>query len=218
MHISFNIPLKSIMISLLIAAGISSCGGKEDEPVPVDPSEIQYKTDTPAAAQQLPENRPPVINIVDTVSLKYVVLLMKDSVSSSDRLGQKMDNIYRNLLQKVIKENNLQVTGPRIAWYRSSSAPFFFEAGIPVNKKPTKKLPKNISVRNIGGDSAVIAHFYGPYPLSFQAYEAVKDWMGSRKKKNKGLPYEIYVDEPVDSTGILKDPYRVRTDIVFPHK
>ncbi len=217
MHINIRTMKLSLLVSFLPVL-IASCGSGEEEKVVVDPSEIQYKTDTPAAAQQLPENRPPIINIVDTVSLKYVVLLMKDSVSSSERLGYKMDSIYNKVLRKVISDNNLQVTGPRIAWYRSSSAPFFFEAGIPVNKKPSKKLPKNISIRNIGGDSSVIAHFYGPYPLSFQAYEAVREWMASGKKKSKGMPYEIYVDEPVDTNGVLKDPYRVRTDIVFPHK
>lgn len=215
---SFFSSLRHCLVLIAAITLCTACGGSKEKAEPVDPADIQYKVDTPAAAQELPENRPPIINIVDTVSVKYVVLVMKDSVSSSDRLGLKMDSIYNKVLRKVISDNKLQVDGPRMAWYRSSSAPFFFEAGIPVNKKPSGKLPKNVSVRNIGGDSSVIAHFYGPYPLSFQAYEAVKDWMGSRKKKSKGLPYEIYVDEPLDTNGVLKDPYRVRTDIVFPHK
>ncbi|MEJ7625781.1 MAG: GyrI-like domain-containing protein [Ferruginibacter sp.] len=141
---------------------------------------------------------------------------MKDSAVNSEMIGIKMANIYQKILPELIAKQQLQITGPRMAWYKTSSSPFFFEAGYPVNKKPGK-LPKNISVKIIGADSAVVAHFYGPYSLTFQAYEALADWMKSYKKKSTGSPYEVYVGEMFDSSGKALDPYRVRTDIVFPH-
>ena len=103
-----------------------------------------------------------------------------------------------------------------MAWFKSSSEPFYFEAGIPVNKVPAK-LPKKVYIKNIGGDSAVIAHFYGPYELTYEGYGALKDWMKENKKKASGAPYEVYVGEMIDSSGKAVDPYKVQTNIVFPH-
>ncbi len=142
---------------------------------------------------------------------------MKDSASSSEGIGVKMANIYRTILPEIIKAQKIQQSGPRMAWYRTSSPPFFFEAGLPVNKKPGK-LPKNVYIKSIESDSAVVAHFYGPYSQTFQAYEALKDWMKSYKKRASAPPFEVYIDNMYDSDGKQKDPYRVRTDIVFPHK
>ncbi len=128
-----------------------------------------------------------------------------------------MSDIYKQVLPAIMLEQKLEVAGPRMAWYKSSSPPFFFEAGIPVNRKPGK-LPKNVYLKTITADSAVVVHFYGPYTLTFQAYEAVKEWMISYKKKSAGIPYEEYLGEMYDSTGNPNDPYRVRTDIIFPRR
>ena len=141
---------------------------------------------------------------------------MKDSARSSERIGLKLNNIYEKILSEVIKKNKLKKTGSRMAWFKNSSEPFYFEAGIPVNKVPAK-LPKKIFVKYIGGDSAVVAHFYGPYELTYEGYGALKDWMKENKKKASGAPYEVYIGEMIDSTGKAADPYKVQTNIVFPH-
>ena len=141
---------------------------------------------------------------------------MKDSARSSERIGLKLNNIYGKILADIIKKNKLIKTGPKMAWFKTSSEPFYFEAGIPINKAPTK-LPKNVFTKNIGGDSAVVAHFYGPYELTYEGYGALKDWLKDHKKKAKGMPYEIYIGEPIDNKGKAADPYKVQTDIVFPH-
>jgi effector-binding domain-containing protein len=51
-----------------------------------------------------------------------------------------------------------------------------------------------------------------------QAYDAIGDWMKGNKKKLNGKPYEVYVDDPMDKDGKMKDPYKVRTDVIFPWK
>ena len=109
------------------------------------------------------------------------------------------------------------MAGAPMAWYNTMKAPYFFEAGIPVNKKPAK-LPAGVFVREMGNDSAVVAHFYGPYNLLSQGYDAVKERMKDEKKKSSAAPYEIYVGNPMDKNGKMIDPYKVRTDIVFPFK
>lgn len=212
----YSITTKTILSLLCILSFCDGCKNKEAKSLPAEHAPIIYKTDTSKPAN-IKKNKPPIINITDTVSEKRIVLVIKDSAATSERIGEKMANIYKNILPEIIKQQKLLVTGPRMAWYKSSSPPFFFEAGIPVNKKPAK-LAKNVFVKNIGADSAVVAHFYGPYELTFQAYEALKDWMISNKKRKAGPPYEIYVGDMYDSEGKIVDPYRIRTDIVFPHK
>lgn len=161
--------------------------------------------------------RGPVINIGDTLSIKRMVLTLKDSAATMDRVRLKLNEIYGVKLAAIIKKNNLKVTGTPVAWYKGMKAPYFFEAGIPIDKKPVK-LPTNAHLKEIGVDSIVVAHFYGPYDLIPQAYDALKDWLKDHKKIIKGAPYEIYVDSPMDAEGKPKDPYKVQTDIVFAWK
>jgi effector-binding domain-containing protein len=206
-------------VFVIILSGIIlfyGCKGKDKDAPKTEPPPVMYKTDTSKPVAGDPQ-QPPIINITDTISIKRVVLVMKDSAKTSERIGIKMSNIYNKVLPAIIKQQKLQVTGPRMAWYRTSSPPFFFEAGLPVNKKPAK-LPKNVYIKNMNADSSVVAHFYGPYALTFQAYEALNDWMKSYRKRSAGTPYEIYIGEMFDSAGKPADPYRVRTDIVFPHR
>jgi len=161
--------------------------------------------------------RGPVINIADTLSLRRIVLTMKDSAATMERVSLKLSALYGVKLAAIMKKNNLKSIGSPMAWYRGEKAPYFFEAGIPVDKKPSK-LPKGAFIKEIGIDSIVVAHFYGPYELMPTAYDALKDWLKERNKKIKGTPYEIYVDDPIDADGKPKDPYKVRTDIVFTWK
>ncbi|MEO6489127.1 MAG: GyrI-like domain-containing protein [Ferruginibacter sp.] len=201
----------SFSLSVILSVG---CQSSKDEK-PVSPDTIIYRTDTskPTAG---PAKKPPIINITDTFAIKQTVLCMKDSALSSERIGLKLNNIYDKVFAEVIRNNKLTKTGSRMAWYKTSSAPFFFEAGLPVNKNPLK-LPKNVFVKNIGGDSAVVAHFYGPYELTYEGYSALREWLTDNKQKAAGAPYEIYIGDPLDSKGKARDPYRVQTDIVFPH-
>jgi len=209
-----NMLLSFFSISILLC----SCNSEKDKKT-VSPETIIYKVDTSSHKKDEKDKiaqRPPIINITDTVAIKQIILCMKDSARSSERIGLKLNNIYTKTLADVIKKNKLVKTGARMAWFKNSSAPFFFEAGIPVNKVPAK-MPKNVFVKNIGGDSAVVAHFYGPYELTYEGYSALREWLKDSKKKASGAPYEIYVGEMIDSKGKAADPYKVQTDIVFPH-
>lgn len=206
-----------LLFFFLVPAVVLAWGCNSDEKVKkVAPETIIYKVDTSNLEIPRGGKKPPIINITDTIAVKQIVLYMKDSARTSERIGLKLTNIYDKVLADMITKNKLTRTGSRMAWFRNSSAPFYFEAGIPINKKPAK-LPKNVYVKNIGGDSAVVAHFYGPYELSYEGYGALREWLKDSKKKASGSPYEIYIGDPIDSTGKARDPYRVQTDIVFPH-
>ncbi len=170
--------------------------------------------DNPIKEEKLPLRKAPVININDTLANKYIVLCIKDSAATSDRIAAKLGAIYGVKLAAIIKKNGLKVTGAPMAWYKSQKAPYFFEAGLPVDKKPGK-LPAGVTIKQIVTDSVVVAHFYGPHDLTVQAYTALQDWLKDHKKKLIHPPYEIYIDDPLDKNGKLKDPYKVQTDIVF---
>lgn len=205
--------VQALAVILLYACNNQTQTGKETTVVKSTDSPVVIKEKPTEAA--VPTNRPPIINITDTLSVKRLVLCMKDSAATYDRISVKLGEIYGVKLATIIKKNSLKVTGQPMAWYKARKAPFFFEAGIPVDKRP-RKLPANAFIKEIGVDSVVVAHFYGSYDLLPQAYEALTDIIKDRKRTLKSKPYEIYTDDPIDKQGKLKDPYKVQTDVVFP--
>lgn len=195
---------------------LQACSGNETktpEKAPADTAKKETAEATPAKTE--PVIKPAIINIVDTISPKRLVLCIKDSAASFERISMKLGEIYGFKLGEVLKKNNLKMDGPPMAWYKSEKAPFFFEAGVPVTKKPAKLL-NGAYIKEIATDSAVVAHFYGPYTLLSQGYDAIKERMKDSRKKSSAAPYEIYIGDAMDKDGNMIDPYKVRTDIVFP--
>jgi effector-binding domain-containing protein len=168
-----------------------------------------------------PENRPAIVNIVDTTVAKTIIIYAKDSAATFERISLKLGNIYGVKLPQYIKKNNLKTAGAPMAWYKKQpagsygKAPYFFEAGVPVNKKGAKAVA-GVQVREMAAGKVVIAHFFGPFELLPQGYDAIKEWMKDNKKTAAGTPYEIYITDPVDKNGKPIDPYKIQTDIVFP--
>jgi len=213
-HNSLLIALPYLIFVIFLFACSNDAGEKKESPgvnaVKKDSPAVEKKIETPA-------KRPPIINITDTVSVKRTVLCIRDSAATFERISLKLGEIYGFKLAAIIKKTKMKVAGQPMAWYNTQKAPYYFEAGIPVEKK-LGKLPSNIFIKEIGVDSVTVAHFYGPYDLLPDAYDAMKDIMKDRKKKTKGKPYEIYVGDPMDKDGKMKDPYKVQTDVVFPWK
>ncbi len=183
----------------------------------------QAKKDSIKTAKPIPDKKedlykkPPIINIVDTLSIKRMVVCFRDSASSQERIGIKLAQLYGLKLADCFKKNAIKSVGPPMAWFHSGKAPYFFEAGIPVNIKPAK-LPPGAFVKELAADSVLIAHFYGPYHLISVGYGALEEWLKDHKKIALGAPFEIYISDPIDKNGKPIDPYRVQTDIVFPRK
>lgn len=209
--------LPRVSAFILLICLSNACKDEKKPEIKPDAPKIIVRKDTAKLKKEEQPGRSPIINVADTFAVKYLVLYVKDSAASSERISQKLATAYNVKLADCIKKNNLRSVGPPIAWYKSNKTPFFFEAGIPVDKKPAK-LPKGIFVKNIGGEPALVAHFYGPYSSTFVGYEVLTEWLKDRKKKRSALPYEIYVTDPVDENGKMLDPYKVQTDIVFPYK
>jgi effector-binding domain-containing protein len=206
-------PLATFIAAII---GLTACNNNDTKTEKAN-TDTAKTTVTAKPAEKVPTEKPAIINIVDTITTKSIVIYMKDSATTFERISLKLGTIYGIKLGEVLKKNGLKMAGAPMAWYKSQKAPYFFEAGVPVNKKPTK-LPAGVFVKEINADSAVIAHFYGPYNLLPQGYDALKEWMKDEKKTANGATYEIYIGDPMDKDGKLLDPYKVRTDIVFPRK
>ncbi len=211
----------SVLITLpylIFLISLSACSNDAGEKN-TSPEATNVKKDSPTVEKkiEIPAKRPPIINITDTVSVKRTVLCIKDSAATFERISLKLGEIYGFKLAAIIKKTKMKVVGQPMAWYNTQKAPYYFEAGIPVEKK-IGKLPSNVFIKEIGVDSVTVAHFYGPYDLLPEAYDALKDIMKDRKRKAKQKIYEIYVGDPMDKDGKMKDPYKVQTDIVFSWK
>ncbi len=200
---------------LFTAILLVSCGDDKKKDTP-KPEKGRIKTEVKKESETKTQ-RPPIINIVDTVALKMTVIYCKDSAATFDRIGLKLGKIYGTKLPEYIKKNNLKTAGAPMAWYKKQKTPFFFEAGIPVNKAGSKSV-KGVQIRQMNGGKALIVHFYGPFELLPQGYDAVKEWMKENKKTAAGPSYEIYITDPIDKNGKPVDPYKIQTDIVFPIK
>ena len=212
-----NAPAILIRLLICLPAFFASCGGNDKKVETIDPNQpVKIKADTSKTDSGTAARRPPIINIVDTVILPQTILYIKDSASSSERISAKMSDLFRRRIPAILAQLQIEVDGPPMVWYRSQQAPFFFEAGQAIKKKPAK-LPKPFLIKTLTKDSAVVAHFFGPYDITIMGYEALNDWMKDHKKKKTGPSYEIYVGNPYDAQGKKLDPYRVQTDIVFPH-
>ena len=210
-----NLKSTTLFVSMASMLFVSCNFGEQDAPKEKAP--IQMKKDMPRAKNDSTPQIAPIINITDTTELPMTVVYIKDSALNSERLSKKLADIYGNKLAMLVKKHQLKVIAPPIAWFKSQKAPFFFEAGLPVEKAPKKKI-KGLLIKKTGSKRALIAHYFGPYAETAQAYQALKEWLKENKKKQTSAPYEVYIDDPYDSELNLKDPYKVQTDIIFPYQ
>ena len=199
---------------ILFSIVFISCKDNKETPPPPPPlvkKEIVTNSKTEIV------QKGPIINIIDTVEVKRIVFCVKDSSATSAGMSIKLSKIYNKKLPTAITAANLKIVGQPMAWYKSQKAPFFFEVGIPVDKAPAK-MPKGFFIKKTGGDSALVAHFYGPNVLSNVGYDAVAEMLKERNRKKAAPAYEIYIDNPFEVKKGKIDAYKQQTDIVGPYK
>lgn len=159
----------------------------------------------------------PIINLEQNNLTRQYIIYKKDSSNNSSSISSKIKKHAEVELPEVIKKLKLEKIGAPIAWFITESAPFYFETGLEVNKKPVN-VPKPFKLRVIEPGKAIIAHYYGPYSNTIMAYEVLNDWLKNNNKHKIAGPYEVYVDSPFDDKGKAKDPYKVQTDIICLYK
>lgn len=204
-----------LFIPVILLFAITSCKSKEakveDAPPPLLKKEVVDSTVTEKSVKG------PIINLVDTLEVKRIVLCIKDSAATSAGLSEKLSVIFNTTLPTALKAGKLTQMGYPMVWYKSQKAPFFFEAGLPVDKAPAK-LAKNTFIKKTTGDSVLIAHFFGPNELTSVGYDALNEALIDRKKTKASAMYEIYVNNPFDPASSKIDLYKLQTDIYLPYK
>jgi hypothetical protein len=190
----------------------SSCSSSTEKAAPttatVDDKKVEVLPEIPQKGA--------VINMQDSVEIKRQVLCLKDSSKTREGMYAKLTEIYTKKLPDVIKANKLVITGAPMAWHTMQKTFFFFEAGIPVNNAPAKP-GKGMYMKNTGGDSVYVAHFFGPNDLTKGAYEAIKE-KATENNRVIASSYEVYVDNPFVVTTEPLDLYKLQTDIVCPFR
>jgi hypothetical protein len=190
----------------------ANCSSKKtNEPINTISNNVADKTEKESPFS----DKGPIINIQDTIEIKKIVLCLKDTAKTLESMQEKLNVIYNTKLAETIKLNKLNVTGAQVAWQSMQKNIYFFEAGIPVDKIPTK-LGKGMYIKNTGTDSAIIAHFWVPVNLLKSAYDALAEMISDKKKAKSTSSYEIYVGNYYGT--VQNDPYKQQTDIVMPYK
>lgn len=205
--------MKCILFILGIAISLTqgSCKANKEKENDTGPSVKKVKISKPVV------KKAPIINIIDTVEIKRNLLCVKDSAATNEILIAKLTDIFTNKLPAVISAGKLKIMGAPVVWYQSKKAPYFFQAGLPVDKAPVK-ISKGLFMMKTGSDSAYLAHFFGPNELTGLGYDALTDMLKENKKRKTSSAYEIYIDNKFLEGNKKKDPYKLQTDIVMPFK
>jgi effector-binding domain-containing protein len=202
-------------ISATIICTFASCSGSDTK----TDNAITSNNDTTSEVEvvEKAQTKGPIINIQDSTEVKQIVLCLKDSSATIEGMYQKLSNIYNVKLQETIKAGKLQILGSPMAWQTVEKDAYFFEAGIPVDKAPSK-MGKGMYMKSTGEDSAVVAHFWGPLNLTKSAYDALAEKLTDAGKTKSNASYEIYKGDFFPANNAAVDFYKLQTDIVTPFK
>jgi len=203
--------MKSLLIFLIFVLLSVSCKDSKEK-LPKAAPFVKQKETKKSVAQ-----KGPIINIIDTVEIKRTILCLKDSAANMEILKDKLSSIFKKILPDAILVSKLKIIGDPMVWYQSNKAPFFFKAGIPVDKVPAK-LSKGIFITKTGGDSALVAHFFGPLELLGVGHDALTDMLRENNKKRTSPAYEVYRDSIYLKNNEETNYYKLQTDIVMPYK
>jgi effector-binding domain-containing protein len=107
-----------------------------------------------------------------------------------------------------INESRLQ-PGKPLAFYHSYTDPVCLEVAVQVDRLPSAEKGR-IKTKVVNGGRALVAHYRGPYENIDLPYNAIAQWLKDNAKQGKGLPFEIYLNDPITVT----DKYKLKTEIL----
>lgn len=137
------------------------------------------------------------------------VLFINDTAVTTEAIKDVLGKGYGELMQ-FIHQNKLQ---PQkfMAWYYSMQPPWPMDVAVETVSAPPK-LSGRVQSRILKGGDVLIAHMWGPYDQVSNAYVKIENWLKENKRKAKGTPFEVYLNDP----SAVKSPSEIRTDIYQP--
>lgn len=138
-----------------------------------------------------------------------LILYFNDTAVATETVKEVLGKGYGELMQ-FIQQNKLQ---PQrfMAWYYSTQPPWPLDVAVEIISVPLKLSGRVRSRIQKGGD-VLIAQVEGPYDQFGKAYEKIANWLKENKRKAKGNPFEVYLNDP----SAAKSASEIRTDIYQP--
>ena len=143
-----------------------------------------------------------------------------------EKVGHNVLTIKRNTtveaMPKVLSECYSRIKGylngigeipagaPFVAFHNDDVDNMEIEVGLTV-RKGIMGNKKDIVSREIPGGKKVSCVHIGPYGEMKPNHDTIKRWMEENNYKPKGVSYEFYVDDPLETAG-----GKLQTKVVFP--
>jgi len=137
------------------------------------------------------------------------ILFISDTARQTADLESIFSKGYSELM-KYARENHLK-TRKFLGWYYTVESPWIMDIALETDKLPSE-LTGRIKSRIEKGGEVLIAHMWGPYSQLSQAYIQIQNWLQQNKRIARGIPFEIYLNDPMT----VKDPLEIQTDIYQP--
>lgn len=125
-----------IVASFLLSGSLLSCSNDDTKPATKTTETDTATKETVAAdiSKIEPAEKPAIINIVDTISAKRIIICFKDSAATMERVSAKLGLNYGKI-GEILKKSNLKADGAPMAWYKGDKAPIFLKQGYPLLKR-----------------------------------------------------------------------------------
>ena len=150
--------------------------------------------------------RHPSARIERTVLPPMKIVSITFEAPGADDVGKFLNAAYIDLCGFI---NKHRLSSNRtMAFYYTYIAPFVVEAAIEVDSLPPV-MDSTISARTLEKGEVLIVHYRGPYENAGLAYHAMEKWLKDHHKKARGLPFEVYLNDPIT----IKDKQQLLTDI-----
>ncbi len=152
--------------------------------------------------------RHPSARIERTVLPPMKIVSLSFEAERAEDIGQYL-NVSYVAICGFINKHRLG-PGRTMAFYYTYISPFAVEAAIEVDSIPPL-LDSTVNTRVLEGGEVIIVHYKGDYESAGFAYRAIDKWLKDNHKTAKGVPFEVYLNDPItvkDRNNLLTDIYQ----------
>jgi len=152
--------------------------------------------------------RVPSFRLERTILPSMKILSYTFEAQRADDIGQYLNAAYIELCTFINKHR--LPSSKTMAFYYTYVAPFVVEAAVEVDSFPPVR-DSLVNARVLEGGEALIVHYKGPYENAGLAYHALENWLKDNHKKARGIPFEVYLNDPItvkDKNKLLTDFYQ----------
>lgn len=150
--------------------------------------------------------RHPSARIERTVLPPMKIVSITFEVERAEDIGMFLNAAYIDLCAFINKHR--LPSNRTMAFYYTYISPFVAEAAIEVDSIPPV-LDSTVHTRVLEGGEALVVHYKGPYENAALAYHAMNKWLIDNHKEPRGMPFEVYLNDPIT----IKDKNKLLTDI-----